>query len=156
VVGDPAVAPPAVLAAWIDSTAWQPSMPQPGSDAIELPVRYDGPDLAAVAELLGLSPEAVVALHTGSRWTAAFGGFAPGFAYLVTDHDRLVVPRRAESRVAVQAGAVGLAGEFSGVYPRRSPGGWQLIGTTDVVLWDADGGALLRPGTAVRFRAVLP
>ena len=81
------------------------------------------------------------------------GGFAPGFAYLVTDHDRLRVPRRATPRTAVPAGAVGLAGEFSGVYPRSSPGGWQLIGSTEAVLWDpeADPPALLRPGAAVRF-----
>jgi KipI family sensor histidine kinase inhibitor len=154
VVGEPIVAPPSVLAAWIRATAWEPTMPHSASEPVELPVRYDGPDLTAVAGLLELSTEAVVALHTGSRWTAAFGGFAPGFAYLVTDHDRLRVPRRAEARVVVPAGAVGLAGAFSGIYPRASPGGWQLIGSTDAVLWDAERGALLRPGTTVRFRAV--
>jgi KipI family sensor histidine kinase inhibitor len=129
-------------------------MPAAASDPLELPVRYDGPDLGEVADLLGLSPEAVVALHTGSVWTAAFGGFAPGFAYLVTDHERLAVPRRTEPRVAVPGGAVGLAGPFSGVYPRASPGGWRLIGTTGATLWDAERGALLRPGTRVRFRPV--
>jgi KipI family sensor histidine kinase inhibitor len=154
VIGDPAVAPPPLLARWIRATAWEPSMPEPASDPVELPVRYDGPDLATVADLLGLSPDAVVALHTGSIWTAAFGGFAPGFAYLVTDHERLAVRRRSEARVAVPAGSVGLAGPFSGVYPRPSPGGWQLLGRTDAVLWDADRGALLRPGASVRFRAV--
>lgn len=124
-----------------------------GEDAVELPVRYDGEDLAEVAALLGLPPREVVALHTGSVWRVAFGGFAPGFAYLVTDHDRLRVPRRATPRTAVPAGAVGLAGEFSGVYPRSSPGGWQLIGSTEAVLWDPDAEppALLRPGAAVRF-----
>jgi KipI family sensor histidine kinase inhibitor len=156
VVGDPAILPPAALVTWVRGTAWEPGMPEPASDSVVLPVRYDGPDLASVADLLDLSPEAVVALHTGSTWTAAFGGFAPGFAYLVPGHARLEVPRRAESRVVVPAGAVGLAGGFSGVYPRASPGGWQLLGTTDAVLWDAERGALLRPGTTVRFRAVPP
>lgn len=154
VVGEPAVAPPPALAGWIRATDFEPTMPHAASDPIVLPVRYDGPDLVAVADLLGLSPEAVVALHSGSTWTAAFGGFAPGFAYLVTDHDRLVVPRRAEARVVVPAGSVGLADAFSGVYPRASPGGWQLLGTTDAVLWDAERGALLRPGSTVRFRPV--
>lgn len=153
VVGEAAGAPPPALIAWIRGAAWQPSMPEPESDPIELPVRYDGPDLQDVADLLGRSPEAVVALHTGSSWTAAFGGFAPGFAYLVTDHDRLAVPRRPRPRTAVPAGSVGLAGSFSGVYPRPSPGGWQMIGSTDVPLWDAERGALLRPGARVRFRA---
>jgi KipI family sensor histidine kinase inhibitor len=129
-------------------------MPAAASDPVELRVRYDGPDLGEVADLLGRSVDAVVGLHTASVWTVAFGGFAPGFAYLVTDHERLAVPRRAEPRVVVPAGSVGLAGPFSGVYPRSSPGGWRLIGTTDAVLWDAERGALLGPGTAVRFRAV--
>lgn len=154
VVGDPVAAPSAALAAWVRRTRWQPRMPEAASDPVELPVRYDGPDLGAVADLLDRSPDAVVALHTGSTWTAAFGGFAPGFAYLVTDHGALTVPRRAEPRVTVPAGAVGLAGPFSGVYPRESPGGWQLIGTTEAVLWDPGHGAVLKPGTTVRFRPV--
>ncbi|HNP11666.1 MAG TPA: carboxyltransferase domain-containing protein, partial [Mycobacterium sp.] len=89
-------------------------------------------------------------------WRVGFGGFAPGFAYLVGGDPRLAVPRRAEPRTRVPAGSVGLAGEFSGVYPRESPGGWQLIGRTDAVLWDIDRTppALLRPGMWVRFRAV--
>jgi KipI family sensor histidine kinase inhibitor len=81
----------------------------------------------------------------------AFGGFAPGFAYLVDGDPRLDVARRAEPRTTVPAGAVGLAGEFSGVYPRPSPGGWQLIGHTDMTMWSIDGGALLQPGGWVRF-----
>jgi KipI family sensor histidine kinase inhibitor len=98
----------------------------------------------------------VIHLHTTSTWTVAFGGFAPGFGYLVTDHANLVVPRRASPRTVVPAGAVGLAGEFSGIYPRPSPGGWQLIGSTDAILWDTtrEPPALLAPGTAVRFAAV--
>jgi KipI family sensor histidine kinase inhibitor len=121
--------------------------------AVEIPVRYDGPDLHEVAGLTGLTPDEVIAAHTGSAWRVGFGGFAPGFAYLVGGDPRLSVARRAEPRTRVPAGSVGLAGEFSGVYPRESPGGWQLIGSTDVVLWDAERHppALLAPGTTVRF-----
>lgn len=128
--------------------------PPPGK-VIEIPVRYDGPDLADVGRLCDLTPEEVVAAHTGSRWRVAFGGFAPGFAYLVGGDPRLEVSRRASPRTRVPAGAVGLAGEFSGVYPRSSPGGWQLIGTSDVVLWDTERTppALLQPGMWVRFVA---
>ena len=124
-----------------------------GLDVVEVPVRYDGPDLADVAALTGLSEDEVVAAHTGRPWRVAFGGFAPGFAYLVGGDERLRVPRRESSRTRVPAGAVGLAGEFSGVYPRESPGGWQLVGTTDLAMWDLDRDppALLRPGVEVRF-----
>ncbi|MDQ3591355.1 MAG: allophanate hydrolase subunit 1 [Actinomycetota bacterium] len=129
-----------------------------GSDADEvvLEVTYDGPDLADVAELTGLSEQEVVELHTTGAWTVAFVGFAPGFGYLVGGDERLHVARRKESRTAVPAGSVGLAGEFSGAYPRESPGGWQLIGRTDARLWDVerDPPALLVPGTRVRFEAV--
>ncbi|WP_461024190.1 5-oxoprolinase subunit B family protein [Thalassiella azotivora] len=123
------------------------------ADVVELTVRYDGPDLDDVAALTGLTVDAVVAAHTGTLWRVAFGGFAPGFAYLVGGDPRLVVPRREEPRTRVPAGAVGLAGTYSGVYPRPSPGGWQLLGRTDAVLWDVDRDppALLRPGAAVRF-----
>ena len=114
---------------------------------------YDGPDLAEVARLTGLDEDEVVAAHTGTPWRIAFGGFAPGFAYLTGGDERLRVPRRDEPRTTVPAGAVGLAGEFSGVYPRSSPGGWQLIGSTDALLWDPDRDppALLLPGGSVRF-----
>lgn len=123
---------------------------------ITLEAVYDGEDLAAVAELTGMSPDGVVAAHTGGVWQAAFGGFAPGFAYLTGGDPRLAVPRRESPRTAVPAGSVALAGEFSAVYPRSSPGGWQLIGRTDAVLWDAstERPALIRPGDRVRFRAV--
>jgi len=134
-----------------------PAADDPGTAAgeqVTIDVDYCGPDLDDVAGLLGLPVREVIRLHTGSVWTAAFTGFAPGFAYLVTDHDRLAVPRRSSPRTAVPAGAVGLAGEFSGIYPRSSPGGWQLLGVTDAVLWDPSAGqpALLVPGTVVRFR----
>ncbi|WP_103383539.1 5-oxoprolinase subunit PxpB [Pseudonocardia dioxanivorans] len=120
---------------------------------VEIPVVYDGPDLDEVASLTGLSPAEVVAAHTGTPWRVAFAGFAPGFAYLVGGDPRLRVPRRAEPRTSVPAGSVGLAGEFSGVYPRSTPGGWQLLGRTDATLWDIrrDPPALLGPGDRVRF-----
>ena len=116
-------------------------------------MHYDGPDLDDVAALTGLSRSEVVAAHTGRPWRVAFGGFAPGFAYLVGGDPRLRVPRRDRPRPSVPAGSVGLAGEFSGVYPRSSPGGWQLVGTTSAVLFDVDRDppALLGPGTTVRF-----
>jgi KipI family sensor histidine kinase inhibitor len=122
-------------------------------DVVEIAVHYDGEDLREVARHTGLSPDEVVAAHTGSTWTAAFGGFAPGFAYLAGGDPRLEVPRRSEPRTRVPSGAVGLAGSFSGIYPRSSPGGWQIIGHTDVVVWDLerDPPALLRPGVRVRF-----
>ncbi|WP_019816632.1 5-oxoprolinase subunit B family protein [Saccharomonospora saliphila] len=127
----------------------------PGSDApvVEIPVLYDGADLAEVARLTGLSENGVVAAHTGTEWTVAFGGFAPGFGYLTGAGWSFDVPRRAEPRTVVPEGAVGLAGVFSGVYPRSSPGGWQLIGHTRTRLWsvEADPPALLRPGVRVRF-----
>lgn len=123
---------------------------------VVVPVVYDGEDLAEVARLTGLSPDEVVAAHTGRTWRVGFSGFAPGFAYLVADPGSgpsLEVPRLARPRTRVPAGAVGLAGEYSGVYPRESPGGWQLIGRTDVTLFDVDRDppALLQPGAAVRF-----
>ena len=125
------------------------------SEPLLIDVVYDGADLAEVAELTGLTTAQVVDAHTANPWTVGFCGFAPGFAYLVGGDPRLEVPRRSDPRPAVPAGAVGLAGEFTGIYPRRSPGGWQLIGHTDAVLWDVDRPepALLTPGTRVQFRA---
>ncbi len=96
----------------------------------------------------------MIAAHTGTEWKVGFTGFAPGFAYLIGGDPRLVVPRRAEPRPRVTAGSVALAGPYSGVYPTESPGGWQLIGHTDLPLWDLqrDPPAVLRPGMRVRFR----
>jgi KipI family sensor histidine kinase inhibitor len=131
--------------------------PRPGGpaagDTVELPVRYDGDDLAELAESLRLTPDELVARHTGSEWTVAFCGFAPGFGYLTQPGTAWDVPRRPTPRTRVPPGSVALAGEFSGVYPRESPGGWQLIGRTDVAVFDLarDPAALLRPGTRVRF-----
>jgi KipI family sensor histidine kinase inhibitor len=118
-------------------------------------VVYDGPDLAEVAERTGLTTAQVINAHTSTLWRVGFSGFAPGFAYLVHGDPRLRVPRRDEPRTAVPAGSVALAGEYSAVYPRQSPGGWQLIGHTDAVLWDIDrtDPALLTQGMWVEFRA---
>ncbi len=153
VVVQPRILPLSVAAAWVESTELL-AAPAADADVVELAVRYDGEDLAEVARLTKRTEADVIAFHTGRPWRVAFGGFAPGFAYLVPDGDPLDVPRRSSPRTSVPPGAVGLAGAFSGVYPRSSPGGWQLIGTTDAVLWDeaADPPALLRPGAVVRFR----
>ena len=136
------------------------------SELVHIDVTYDGDDLAHVAGTLGITTDDLVAWHTSTSWSVAFIGFAPGFAYLsaATGSGRhsasggggLDVPRRATSRPVVPAGSVGLAGEFSGIYPRSSPGGWQLIGRTDAVLWDETRAnpALLAPGARVQFRAV--
>jgi KipI family sensor histidine kinase inhibitor len=122
-------------------------------EVIEIPVHYDGPDLAEVARLTELSAAEIIAAHTGSDWRVAFCGFAPGFAYLSGGDRRLAVPRRSQPRTSVPSGSVALAGEFSAIYPRSSPGGWQLIGHTDTVVFDVarEPPALLQPGLAVRF-----
>ncbi len=120
---------------------------------IELPVSYDGPDLETVAALSGLSPEEVIARHTGVEHVAAFLGFQPGFAYLVGGDELLHVPRLDEPRTRVPAGSVAVAGPYSGVYPRDSPGGWRLLGTTTAVMFDPgrEAPALLAPGDLVSF-----
>lgn len=125
----------------------------PTAGSVTIGVRYDGQDLDEVAELLGVSAEEVVARHTAATWRVAFTGYAPGFGYLVGDDPLFDVPRRSSPRTRIPAGSVGLAGTFSGVYPRESPGGWQLIGRTDAPMWDLhrDPPALLAPGMTVRF-----
>jgi KipI family sensor histidine kinase inhibitor len=125
----------------------------PSEQLVEIPVRYDGEDLNDVAELTGLSVEEVIRRHTDSEFTVAFCGFAPGFGYLVGGDPALHVPRRKSPRTRIPAGSVALAGAFSGVYPQASPGGWQIIGTTPVKMWDIDRdpGALFQPGYRVRF-----
>jgi KipI family sensor histidine kinase inhibitor len=127
----------------------------PPEQPMTIDVVYDGADLAEVADRTGLSTAQVINAHTSTPWQVGFCGFAPGFAYLVGGDPRLAVPRRSEPRSSVPAGAVGLAGEFTGIYPRRSPGGWQLIGHTEAVMWDIDrpNPALLTPGMWVQFRA---
>ena len=130
-------------------------VPEPAGE-VTLDVAFDGPDLDEVAERTGRSVDALVAALTGTELTVAFSGFAPGFGYLTGLPADLHVPRRATPRTRVPAGAVGLAGPYAGVYPRASPGGWQLVGRTDAVLFDVDREppALLVPGTVVRLRRV--
>jgi len=141
--------PPDGSAAAAGDDAW-PAADRP---TVEIPVHYDGPDLDEVCKLTGLTRDEVVSAHTSTSWRVAFTGFSPGFAYLCGGDSRLQVPRRSEPRTSVPAGSVGLAGEFSAVYPRSTPGGWQLVGHTDAVLWDVDRQppALLQPGSTVRF-----
>lgn len=133
-------------------TRMDPAAEQAGS-LLELPVVYDGEDLRDVAEMTGLTEREVVARHRQPEYRVAFCGFAPGFAYIAGGDPALRVPRRDTPRTSVPAGSVGLADEFTGVYPREMPGGWQLIGRTDAVLWslDREPAALLPPGTRVRF-----
>lgn len=134
------------------------SAPANTGKLVEIPVHYDGADLADVAQLTGLSIEAVIAAHTGQLWQAAFGGFAPGFAYLSGENRSLSVPRRGTPRTNVPAGAVALAGDYSAIYPRKSPGGWQLIGHSDALLWSLtrESPALIRPMDRVRFVPARP
>jgi KipI family sensor histidine kinase inhibitor len=134
---------------------WSPAAGVPAGELVELGVRYDGPDLAAVAERWGVDVDAAVERHTSIEYVAEFCGFAPGFTYLRGLPEELAVPRLDSPRSRVPAGSVGLAGGWCGVYPRSSPGGWRILGTTDAVLWDQDRDppALLQPGTRVRFVA---
>ena len=123
---------------------------------VEVPVVYDGEDLDEVCRLTGLTAGEVVRRHTAPDYVVAFLGFAPGFPYLVGLDPLLHVPRRSTPRTSVPAGSVGLAGDQTGIYPRSTPGGWQLVGRTDVVLFDVDRSppALLSPGDRLRFVAV--
>lgn len=136
--------------------------PAPGAAAtappgatIELPVTYDGEDLAEVARAMGLTEAEVIAAHQAATWQVAFCGFAPGFAYISGDDPRFDLPRRAVPRTRIPAGSVALAGRFCCVYPQETPGGWQLIGRTEAAMWDLarDPPALLRPGMRCRFVA---
>lgn len=122
---------------------------------VEIPTLYDGEDVEAVAEHYGMSTEALIDAHTSEEWFAAFGGFAPGFAYC-TGKGEWNTPRRDTPRPKVPAGSVALAGPFSAVYPQDSPGGWQLLGRTDLPMWDLsrDVPHLLQPGDLVRYVAV--
>lgn len=133
-----------------------PPVPAAEGGLVELDVVYDGDDLPAVAQRWGLDVAAAAARHAAVTHTVAFCGFAPGFAYMSGLPGELAVPRRDTPRPRVPAGAVALAGTYTGIYPRPSPGGWQLIGHTDAWLWDADRDppARLVPGTRVRFRAI--
>ncbi|WP_378146460.1 allophanate hydrolase subunit 1 [Cnuibacter sp. UC19_7] len=156
VVFDPAVVSRAAAAAVVNE-AWRVRRVAAAAvigDDVVIPVRYDGPDLAVAAALLETGIDELVEQHTTLTFTAAFLGFVPGFAYLAADGDPLTLPRRDTPRTAVPAGSVALGGRYCGIYPRESPGGWHLIGSTDATLWDEhrDQPALLAPGTRVRFR----
>ena len=120
---------------------------------VEIPVRYDGPDLGEVAGLTGLSQSEVVRRHSACTYQVAFTGFAPGFAYLVGGDPALDVPRRDTPRTVVPAGSLAIAGGFTGIYPKDSPGGWRLIGSTPLEMFDLDRtpAALLQPGFRVRL-----
>jgi KipI family sensor histidine kinase inhibitor len=142
-------------------TSWDvPPVTADDGDVVDVPVRYDGPDLADVAARWGVAPEEVGARHARVAYRVAFCGFAPGFGYLTGLPPELHVPRRDTPRTRVPAGAVALAGPYSAVYPRATPGGWRLIGTVPdpAELWDParEPAALLTPGTRVRFVAVGP
>ncbi|KOV15171.1 allophanate hydrolase [Streptomyces sp. XY413] len=143
---------PAALGARI--ARWEvPPLTSGEGPLVTVPVRYDGPDLAEVARLWGVGPGEVPGIVGATLFRVAFCGFAPGFGYLTGLPERLHVPRRDTPRTAVPAGSLALAGEYAGVYPRSSPGGWQLIGSTDAVLWDParEPAALVAPGVRVRF-----
>jgi KipI family sensor histidine kinase inhibitor len=120
---------------------------------VEIPVHYGGADLDAVAEMTGLDPVEIIRRHTAPEYVVAFCGFAPGFGYLTGSDPVLHLPRHSTPRVKVPAGSVAVAGEFTAVYPGESPGGWQLLGSTALAMWnvDRDPPALLAPGHRVRF-----
>jgi KipI family sensor histidine kinase inhibitor len=152
------VADPAKAGALDDLAARLPELELPPAEAVagetvEIPVSYDGEDLPEVASLTGLEAEEVVRRHTAPEYTVAFLGFSPGFPYLVGLDPALEVPRRDTPRTSIPAGSVGLAGNQTGIYPTASPGGWQLIGRTEVTLFDPtrDPPTLLAPGTRLRF-----
>jgi KipI family sensor histidine kinase inhibitor len=125
-------------------------------NTFDIPVTYNGEDLGEVAELLGWSVDELIRRHSDATYSVAFTGFAPGFAYMTSDDVAFNVPRRKTPRVRIPAGSVAIAGQFSGVYPSDSPGGWQLLGTTQMRMWDTARAraALLAPGDRVRFRDV--
>ncbi|MDQ1074415.1 MULTISPECIES: urea amidolyase family protein [Microbacterium] len=139
--------------AWIHAASRTAPDATPSGPLVEVPLRYDGADLTSTAASLGIRVDELITRHSAAPWTVAFTGFAPGFAYLVSEDWPFDVPRLAQPRTRVPAGAVGLAGGFSGAYPRETPGGWRLIGTTDAVLFDPDAAdpVLLPPRARVRF-----
>ncbi|MDQ1901385.1 urea amidolyase family protein [Paracoccus sp. WLY502] len=142
------------------AAAIQARQPAPGTvrpegtvETVEIPMTYDGADLDDVARHMNLTVAEVIAAHQAATWQVAFCGFAPGFAYMTGDDPRFDLPRRPAPRTRIPAGSVALAARFCGIYPQDTPGGWQLIGTTRVPMWDLsrDPPALLRPGVRARF-----
>jgi 5-oxoprolinase (ATP-hydrolysing) subunit B len=156
IVFDPLAADASLLAAEL-AAAWERAeLAHPASSEIEIPVCYGGefgPDLADVATHTGLDPQEVVKRHAQAEYIVFFLGFQPGFAYLGGLDPSLHTPRRAAPRIQVPAGAVGIGGAQTGVYPAASPGGWQLIGRTELSLFDPGRTppTLLQPGDRVRF-----
>ena len=155
---DPAAAPglePAALLALLEEARRDTGRRPPRE--VTIAVRYDGEDLASVAAAVGLSPEEVVALHAGRSYEVRLIGFLPGFAYLREVDSRILLPRRPAPRPRVPAGAVAIAGPYTGIYPVACAGGWHLIGSAvDFLPFTADAGARLRLGDRVRFVAVAP
>lgn len=153
IVFDPAVTSAETITALVTSGPRADAPTGNAPSSVQLPVRYDGDDLDDVAAEVGASVDEIIGRHCAAEYTVRFCGFSPGFAYLDGLDPRLHVPRRSSPRTVVPAGSVAVAGEFTGVYPRSSPGGWRLLGRTDATLWDAarDPPALLTPGTRVRF-----
>lgn len=144
---------PAATADLIAGWPLPPPADRAAGPLVEIPVAYDGADLSWVASHWGVSVPAAVERLAGAELRVAFCGFAPGFAYLTGLHREWAVPRLPSPRPKVPAGAVGLAGEYAGIYPTASPGGWRLVGRTGRVLFDVDHDppALLTPGTRVRL-----
>jgi len=132
-----------------------PEHPTTLGPLLTLPIEYDGSDLADVAHAWHLTTDEAARLHAGIEYRVAFCGFAPGFAYLTGLAEQYHLPRRPTPRTSVPPGSVAVAGPYTGIYPRSSPGGWHLIGTTTATLWDLSRSepALLTPGTRVRFKA---
>ena len=152
---DPLVQDPEQTAATLQGLVTDAMLlPVPAEHQID--VRYEGADLVAVAKETGLTVAEVIRRHSGAIYTVAFLGFAPGFPYLVGLDPALQVARLKAPRASVPAGSVAIADQFSGIYPRSTPGGWRLLGVTDAILFDATRPrpALLNPGDRVRFRAL--
>ena len=139
----------------VQASSPDPAEPPPGA-LVTIPVRYDGTDLSAVAKATGLTVDEVVARHSATEYYVYMMGFAPGFAYLGDLDPALRLPRLEEPRTRVPRGSVAIAGAQTAVYPHETPGGWHLLGITDLVLFDPrrDPPALLRAGDRVRFEPV--
>lgn len=154
---DPQVRSAHEVDALVRSVSLDPAEVEVG-DLVEIRVRYDGVDLDTVCRALDVDRDGFCAWHGGREWVVGFTGFAPGFGYLVRPDHTTSVPRRSTPRTRVPAGSIAMADLFTGVYPSESPGGWQLIGSTDHVLFDPrrEPAATLSPGQRVRFVETAP